>query len=107
MKHLEAIMKDPRVVESVLLYPKRNITFTSDEKDLVLSLFDVIMKVIIEDVTVNDSEIILLAATVTKKVLSNHTIFSELIVGTIEKVAFEEGKCHKQFWEKSLSEFRS
>ena len=43
------------------------------------------MKVIVEDVTGNDSEIVLLSATVTKKVLNNHPIFSELIVGTIER----------------------
>lgn len=85
LKRLAAIAEDPRVVQSVLLYPKRNIVFTSAEKDLVLCLFDVIMKVIIEDVTGNDSEIVLLAATVTKKVLNNHPIFSELIVGTIER----------------------
>ena len=72
-KHLEVIMKDPRVVKSVSLYPKRNITFTSNEKDLVLCLFDVIMKVIIEDVAANDSEIVLLAAT--PKMIPNNPLF--------------------------------
>lgn len=36
------IINDQRVKDSLALYPKRNITFTSSEKDLVLCLFDVI-----------------------------------------------------------------
>jgi hypothetical protein len=79
------VMQDQRVVDSLSLYPKKNIVFSSDEKDLVLCLFDVIMKVMIEDITEDNPRIIYLAATVTKKILAKHPIFSELIVSTIER----------------------
>lgn len=79
------VMEDPRVTESLSLYPNKNIVFSSDEKDLVLCLFDVIMKVMIEDVTEDNPRIVYLAATVTKKILAQHPIFSKLIVGTIER----------------------
>jgi hypothetical protein len=79
------VMQDQRVVDSLSLYPKKNIVFSSDEKDLVLCLFDVIMKVMIEDITEDNPRITYLAATVTKKILAKHPIFSELIVSTIER----------------------
>lgn len=79
------VMVDPRVLESLSLYPKKNITFSIDEKDLVICLFDVIMKVMVEDITEENPRIVFLAATVTKKILAKHPIFSELIVGTIER----------------------
>ena len=90
-KFFASVMNDPRVVESVSLYPKKNIVFTSVEKDLVMCLFDVIMTVMIEGATELNPKIIFLAATVTKTVLAHHPIFSELIVSTIERWHISRG----------------
>jgi hypothetical protein len=43
------------------------------------------MKVMIEDVAEDNPCILYLATTVTTKILAKHPIFSELIVGTIER----------------------
>ena len=90
-KFFGKVMKDPRVIESVSLYPKRNIIFTSVEKDLVMCLFDVIMTVMIEGVSELNPKIFSLAATVTETVLAHHPIFSELIVSTIERWHINRG----------------
>jgi hypothetical protein len=79
------VMQDQRVVDCLSLYPKKNIVFSSDEKVLVLCLFDVIMKVMIDDITEDNPRIAYLAATETKKLLAKHPVFSELVVSTIER----------------------
>lgn len=100
-------MKDPRVVESVSLYPKRYIVFTSVEKDLVLCLFDVILTVMAEGGTEINSRIFFLAATVTKTVLAHHPIFSELIVGTIERWHLNRGNVVSKPGRKTFKNFEA
>ena len=77
------VMGDQRVIDSIKLYPKRNITFTSVEKDLVICLLDIIKSVIIEIEGLNTAQLDYRAAEMTKEALSNHPVYSELVTSSI------------------------
>lgn len=80
-----SVMNDQRVKDSISLYPKRNITFSSVEKELVLCLLDVIKEVITEKEGDNAHQLDSRAAVMTKQALSNHPIYSELVTTSIER----------------------
>ena len=77
------IINDQRVKDSLVLYPKRNIT--SSEKDLVLCLFDITKKIIIEIEGENVRQLCYRTAVMTKRALSKYTVFSELVASNIER----------------------
>ena len=80
---ISRIINDQRVKDSLALYPKRNITFTSSEKDRVLRLFDIIKKVIIEIEGENVRQLCYRTAVMTKRALSKYTVYTELVASNI------------------------
>ena len=79
------VINDRRVKDSISLYPKKNITFTSAEKEFVICLLDVIKEVIIDIEGLNAKRLNDRAVVIIKNVLSNHASFSELVPTNIKR----------------------
>ena len=79
------VVNDQRVKDPISLYPKKNIKFTSAENEFVICLLDVVKEVIIEIEGLNAKIINDRAVIMIKKVLSNHSSFSELVPSTIKR----------------------
>ena len=78
------IISDFRINECLMSFPKKNVTFTADEKLLVIQLFFNVIRVVLEENKTNeDKNINQEAASITKDLLSNHAGFSELRIQTI------------------------
>jgi hypothetical protein len=82
---LDFISDHVRVKESLLLLPKRNIIFTDEEKEHVLRIFDVIESIIHQLPDENEIKTKYTTAEVTKKILENHPVYSELVANNIDR----------------------
>jgi hypothetical protein len=74
-----------RVKESLSLLPKRNIILTDEEKENVLRVFDVISSIIEQFPDEDKIKTKCIVAEITKKILANHPVYSELVPNNIER----------------------
>ena len=79
------VVSDQRVKDSITLYPKKNVTFTSAEKEFVICLLDVVKEVIIKIEGASVKNLNNQAVLITKNALSNHATLSELVTTTIKR----------------------
>lgn len=82
---LDIISDHVRVKESLLLLPKRNIIFTDEEKDHVMRIYDVIQSITEQLPDENEIKIEYTTAEITKILLQNHPVYSELVANNIER----------------------
>lgn len=82
---LNIISDHVSVKESLLLLPKRNIIFTDEEKEHVLRIFDVIELLMEQFTDENELKTNFTVAEITKKLLENYPVYSELVAKNIER----------------------
>ena len=103
----EKVSNDGRVITSVSTLPRKYITFSSEEKDAVLKIFDITREVILEIDGQHHAKINVHASLTTKDVLSSLAGFSELVPSSIERWNRNRGKVLKKTGHKINSDFEA
>ena len=103
----EKVSNDGRVITSVSTLPRKYITFSSEEKDAVLKIFDITREVILEIDGQHHAKINVHASLTTKEVLSSLAGFSELVPSSIERWNRNRGKVLKKTGHKINSDFEA
>ena len=104
---LRCICDNIRVVDSVSLLPKRNIIFTDDEKEHVLRILDVIASVVRELPEDHEIQKDYIIFELTKIVLKEHPVYSELVEDNIERWNANREKVKKKPGRKVNSDFEA
>ena len=81
----DRLLKDERIVASIRVLPKKNITFSDEEKAEVLRIHDVISAVLDDQSPEIMNGILITAATLVKVALEHHTGYSELVEGSVDR----------------------
>ena len=82
---INRLLKEERIIASIRLLPKKNITFNDEEKAEVLRVYDVVSAVINDQPQEIMNGISVTAATIVRLALEHHTGYSELIENTVQR----------------------
>ena len=98
------VYDDLRVINAVSLLQKKNVTFSNEEKTLVLQIFDLTRNILLE---VDGQHRDYHAALTTKEVLRSHAGYSELVPSSIERWNKNRGKLLKKSGHKVNFDFEA
>ena len=103
----EMVYDDIRVITSISGLPNKYVTFTNEEKNEVLKIFDIARGVLTEIEGIQKDEINYHASLTTKEVLKSLAGYSELVPSSIQRWNLNRGKLLKKTGRKVNSDFEA
>ena len=103
----DMVYDDARVVTSISALPNKYVTFTNEEKNEVLKIFDITRGVLSQIEGVHQEKINYHASLTTKEALKSLAGYSELVPSSIERWNLNRGKLLKKTGRKINSDFEA